>query len=137
MSSHIPTNECILPLQVRCRDCRKESDTNFHVVGFKCAECDSYNTVRCGTEELPEDPHPGPGGLAGIIRRVVAAAGDEDNQEGEEDESGAFLMQYLVVLGVWKVLFQISNCIRCMYVCVNSCDYLSFICNTTPWLLLK
>ncbi len=64
------------------------------MVGFKCAECDSYNTVRCGTEEIPEDLNPGPGGLAGIIRRVVVAAGGGGNQDGEEDESGAFLMQY-------------------------------------------
>ena len=45
-----------LPLpQIQCRDCRKESNTLFHVVGLKCTLCGSFNTVRCGSEELPED----------------------------------------------------------------------------------
>ncbi len=72
-------------MQVSCRDCLKETDTNFHVVGFKCSECGSYNTVRCGAEELPEDPNPAPGGLAGIIRRIVRGGGNQGGQDDEEN----------------------------------------------------
>lgn len=41
--------------QIQCRDCRQESISSFHIVGLKCLNCSSYNTVRCGNEELPED----------------------------------------------------------------------------------
>ena len=32
----------------------------FHVVGLKCTNesCGSYNTVRCGNEEIPQDAVP-------------------------------------------------------------------------------
>ena len=43
------------PFQIQCRDCRQESISSFHIVGLKCLNCNSYNTVRCGNEELPED----------------------------------------------------------------------------------
>lgn len=39
--------------QIHCRDCGHEGDTGYHVAGLKCTECGSYNTVRCGSEELP------------------------------------------------------------------------------------
>ena len=44
-----------LVLQVKCRDCVQECQTEFHVIGLKCVNCGSYNTVRCGNEEIPED----------------------------------------------------------------------------------
>ena len=61
--------------QVQCRDCREESQTDFHVVGFKCGNCGSYNTVRCGSEELPED-------------RGGAGEGAEGEGEAEGEEAG-------------------------------------------------
>ena len=47
-------------LQVMCRDCQAESDTVFHIMGLKCMGdgCGSYNTVRCGKEEIPQDAVP-------------------------------------------------------------------------------
>ena len=47
-------------IQILCRDCHTESDTIFHIIGLKCmgADCGSYNTVRCGQEEIPEDAVP-------------------------------------------------------------------------------
>ena len=43
------------PSQILCRDCHQESTTGFHIIGLKCEHCSSYNTVRCGNEEVPED----------------------------------------------------------------------------------
>lgn len=43
------------PFQIQCRDCHQESTTGFHIIGLKCVHCSSYNTVRCGNEEVPED----------------------------------------------------------------------------------
>jgi len=31
---------------ILCRDCHKESELVFHVIGLKCKECGSYNTCR-------------------------------------------------------------------------------------------
>ena len=67
--------------QVSCRDCHKESETLFHVVGFKCSECGSYNTVRCGNEEIPQDPAGG-GVMAGVQRVSRAPQGDGDDETG-------------------------------------------------------
>lgn len=51
------------------------------MVGFKCSECGSYNTVRCGNEEIPECPEGG--GVMGEIRRVGRAPqGDGDDETG-------------------------------------------------------
>ncbi|XP_057671569.1 RING finger and CHY zinc finger domain-containing protein 1-like isoform X1 [Diorhabda carinulata] len=33
-------------VEILCKDCHKESIVKFHVVGFKCAHCCSYNTCR-------------------------------------------------------------------------------------------
>ncbi|ESN94636.1 hypothetical protein HELRODRAFT_68929 [Helobdella robusta] len=33
---------------ILCRDCHKECDTKFHVIGLKCLHCGSYNT--CGAD---------------------------------------------------------------------------------------
>ena len=46
---------CAQP-QISCHDCLAKSDTSFHDIGLKCASCGSYNTVRCGHEELPKLP---------------------------------------------------------------------------------
>ena len=52
--------EVLFLLQVMCRDCQAESDTVFHIMGLKCMGdgCGSYNTVRCGKEEIPQDAVP-------------------------------------------------------------------------------
>merc|ERR1719341_2631194 len=31
---------------IQCRDCFKPSLSRFHILGMKCIECGSYNTVR-------------------------------------------------------------------------------------------
>ena len=41
-----------------CSDCHKESDAVFHILGLKCTNCKSYNTVRNGNEEIPQDAVP-------------------------------------------------------------------------------
>ncbi|CAG9813230.1 unnamed protein product [Phaedon cochleariae] len=33
-------------VEILCKDCHKESSVKFHVVGFKCTHCGSYNTCR-------------------------------------------------------------------------------------------
>jgi ribosomal protein S27E len=53
-------------VKVQCRDCRKESETNFHFIGLKCPSCGSYNTVRTGSEAIPLedfDPNVAGGGV--------------------------------------------------------------------------
>lgn len=42
----MPTEYADLFCNVLCRDCHKESLTAFHVLGYKCLACGSYNTVR-------------------------------------------------------------------------------------------
>ena len=93
-----------LLLQVKCRDCTQETDTHFHVVGLKCANCGSYNTVRCGSEEIPEDHGEGeegegvrPGHVLQEMLRMIRemrqryrdlarAGGEAANREEEEEE---------------------------------------------------
>jgi len=48
---------------IQCRDCSKPSLSLFHILGMKCGECGSYNTVRArgplvrrGGEMLPDLP---------------------------------------------------------------------------------
>ncbi|VDI18316.1 RING finger and CHY zinc finger domain-containing protein 1 [Mytilus galloprovincialis] len=38
-------------IQILCRDCHKESNVVFHVLGSKCSECGSYNTCRTAGPE--------------------------------------------------------------------------------------
>lgn len=44
------------------------------MVGLKCPKCSSYNTVRCGNEEIPEDDGAGVGAGAGFGENL----GDND-----------------------------------------------------------
>ena len=87
---------------MKCRDCSRETETDFHIVGLKCTNCGSYNTVRCGNEEIPEDQGGGeevrPGQVLQEMLRMIremrqryreiarAAAGDGGNGEQEEEE---------------------------------------------------
>lgn len=117
MSTRMPTSPfklhklicCYPPYQVNCRDCHKESETNFHVIGFKCSECGSYNTVRCGNEEIPPDPQPRQGGLVGLIRRLAARG----NQRQGDEESGAFMIIPCLscTLSLVIVLVDVRSCI--------------------------
>ncbi|XP_037790449.1 RING finger and CHY zinc finger domain-containing protein 1-like [Penaeus monodon] len=59
---------------VLCRDCHKESLTLFHVLGHKCLECGSYNTVR------------GKGGL--FRRQSPQQASGTDQAETVEEATG-------------------------------------------------
>ena len=71
-------------MQVQCRDCQKETETEFHVVGFKCGNCGSYNTVRSGSEEMPEDggqQERGEDGGGGEGERGVDGEGEEEEEE--------------------------------------------------------
>ena len=61
---------------MKCRDCSRETETDFHIVGLKCTNCGSYNTVRCGNGEIPEDQ-----GGAGD-----GGNGEQEEEEGEEEE---------------------------------------------------
>ena len=88
---------------MKCRDCLKETETSFHVVGLKCGECGSYNTVRCGNEEIPEDEggqEGAVGGGVGVVpflemwriiqnaRRRLAGQDREVGEAGEGEEEG-------------------------------------------------
>jgi hypothetical protein len=42
----MPTEYVDLFAAIHCRDCFKPSLCRFHVLGMKCVECGSYNTVR-------------------------------------------------------------------------------------------
>ncbi|KAG7163483.1 RING finger and CHY zinc finger domain-containing protein 1-like isoform X1 [Homarus americanus] len=42
----MPSEYADLYCNVLCRDCHEESLTMFHVLGHKCLQCGSYNTVR-------------------------------------------------------------------------------------------
>ncbi|XP_072399355.1 RING finger and CHY zinc finger domain-containing protein 1 isoform X1 [Diabrotica undecimpunctata] len=46
---------------ILCKDCHQESTVKFHVVGFKCVHCGSYNTCR----------NKGPVTIRGRLRSVV------------------------------------------------------------------
>ncbi|XP_065069262.1 RING finger and CHY zinc finger domain-containing protein 1-like [Rhopilema esculentum] len=35
-----------IKMKILCRDCHKESEAQFHIVGIKCGECGSYNTCQ-------------------------------------------------------------------------------------------
>ncbi len=73
---------------MNCRDCREESETVFHVVGLKCMNesCGSYNTVRCGNEEIPEDAVPVRAEEYMEYLQQGRQQHDDDNQEDGEGE---------------------------------------------------
>ncbi len=66
--------------QVKCRDCNKETETVYHIIGLKCTDCNSYNTVRSGSEEIPEDAVPV------RIQEFMEQQGRNRNNNGQEDE---------------------------------------------------
>ena len=33
-------------VKISCYDCEKESNTEFHIVGFECKKCGSFNTQK-------------------------------------------------------------------------------------------
>lgn len=74
-------------LQVQCRDCHKETETVFHVLGLKCTfpECGSYNTVRCGNEEIPEDAVPV---RTQEFQQFIQRGRNEPNEDDHEQTNG-------------------------------------------------
>ena len=38
-------------IEVLCCDCHEKTRTKYHIVGLKCQECGSYNTVPAGPLE--------------------------------------------------------------------------------------
>ena len=65
------------------------------MVGFKCGNCGSYNTVRCGNEEVPEDEagqgaDGGEGGRMNMLLEMIRMIRERRRQrEQEEDQSSA------------------------------------------------
>ncbi|XP_050518309.1 RING finger and CHY zinc finger domain-containing protein 1 isoform X2 [Diabrotica virgifera virgifera] len=60
---------------ILCKDCHQESTVKFHVVGFKCVHCGSYNTCRNkGPVTIREDEN----------ATEDVAAEDVDNEEEPE-----------------------------------------------------
>merc|ERR1719494_1257474 len=48
-------------VNILCRDCHKESNVVFHIIGLKCTHCGAYNTTRIGGDDpLPENSETGP-----------------------------------------------------------------------------
>ena len=39
-------NEYNYDVEILCNDCNKTSTTKFHIIGFKCQHCNSFNTVQ-------------------------------------------------------------------------------------------
>ena len=77
-------------MQIKCRDCQQETETEFHVVGFKCSNCGSYNTVRSGNEEFPQD----------------------EGEEGEEREGarqGVHVRGGAVFREVWRMIRDLDR----------------------------
>ena len=72
--------------QVMCRDCHTETQTAFHVIGLKCGQCGSYNTVRCGEEEIPEDAEPE--GNHAFLQRLQELRLRIQQQQEAEGEDG-------------------------------------------------
>ncbi|GAB6032722.1 RING finger and CHY zinc finger domain-containing protein 1 [Chamberlinius hualienensis] len=69
----MPPEYTDLKVGILCRDCHKESEVPFHVVGLKCAHCGAYNTCRTG----------------GLIRygpENVTTEDDDDSNEDSNDE---------------------------------------------------
>ena len=59
------------------------------MIGLKCSSCGSYNTVRSGNEEVPEDPNPAVGLLNIIRQRMRRRAREHQDQEhSQEEETG-------------------------------------------------
>lgn len=80
-------------VQIKCRDCQQETETEFHVVGFKCSNCGSYNTVRSGNEEIPRDE-------------------GEEGGEGEGEEGaggGVYVRAGAVFREVWRVIRDLDR----------------------------
>lgn len=55
----MPTEYSHYMADILCKDCHKESQVKFHVVGLKCIHCGSYNTCRI---KGPPSPMPRPSG---------------------------------------------------------------------------
>ena len=72
-----------------CRDCHEETETVFHVVGLKCMKenCGSYNTVRCGNEEIPQDAVPVRAQeFLEYLQRERGHGGQDDEQHDDSSE---------------------------------------------------
>ncbi|XP_065899984.1 uncharacterized protein [Dysidea avara] len=69
-------------IKVLCQDCHETTTTQFHVIGLKCQSCGSYNTSRCGNEEIPAESE-------------SESEEDDDDDEIEEDARLALLQQRL------------------------------------------
>jgi len=65
-------------------DCQEKSETVFHIMGLKCMaeDCGSYNTVRCGEEEIPADAVPV---RAQEFMEYLRQRQQQEEQEEEED----------------------------------------------------
>lgn len=72
--------------KVKCRDCHKETAAVFHIIGLKCGGCGSYNTVRCGNEEIPEDAVPINFNeyMAHVQESREQVEHDDDNEESDD-----------------------------------------------------
>ena len=58
------------------------------MIGLKCRECGSYNTVRCGSEEFPDDNHnePEPAELPQLLNRLIFMGAQHSPNESSENE---------------------------------------------------
>ena len=142
----VPLYINVVLLQVKCRDCLKETESSFHVVGLKCGECGSYNTVRCGNEEIPEDEggqEGAVGGGVGVVpflemwriiqnaRRRLAGqdreAGEgEEGEVGEDEESTHDVERYICVHCITSKLYYLINHVA--YILLTESVY-NVLCN--------
>ncbi|KFR17009.1 RING finger and CHY zinc finger domain-containing protein 1, partial [Opisthocomus hoazin] len=49
----MPTEYQNMMVEILCNDCNARSTVQFHLLGMKCKNCDSYNTAQDGRCRLP------------------------------------------------------------------------------------
>lgn len=81
--SPMPEEYANLYAGIQCRDCLKASCAPFHLMGMKCQECGSYNTVR-EKGPLVRKERTGAAAAASVV--ALAAADDDEDEDDEEDE---------------------------------------------------
>jgi len=70
-------------VNILCRDCHKESNVVFHIIGLKCTHCGAYNTTRIGGDDpLPENSETGP-----VVDELAALVSTLPTDSDEESDS--------------------------------------------------
>lgn len=78
-------------VQILCKDCHKESNIIFHVLGLKCAKCGSYNTCRAADPDPANKQVPGhQTSHESSLDHIDPEALDSRNTGGNDSQSNTF-----------------------------------------------